>query len=250
MGAGPGTTGPAFSKAPSTAGRRARRGPGRVYTCATQTIGGFPFGIEVRCADAGAEFKSNRPPLALKAKDMLVSAHVWQPTVLTTEFVGPLTIAEPGQPVTIQANWRHAKTKVHGLPTSPESVSIAVEQPVVDRAAGGNLFKADRLDLNGRLVSGTVQANPVIEMVLKLAAASAPSWHPAAANPVDADITAVLRGLKDFRRSPGRRAFANCRPPTAASTSPARVCSSATPLRSRTARSDCRPPAGSTASFA
>ena len=68
--------------------------------------------------------------------------------------------------------------------------------------AGENLFKADRLDLNGRLVSGTVQANPVIEMVLKLAAASAPSWHPAAATPVDADITAVLRGLKDFSPKP------------------------------------------------
>jgi len=66
---------------------------GRVYTCATQTIGGFPFGIELRCVDAAAEFKSNRPPLALKAKDMLVSAQVWQPTVLTTEFTSPLTIA-------------------------------------------------------------------------------------------------------------------------------------------------------------
>ena len=41
---------------------------GRVYTCATQTIGGFPFGIELRCADAGAELKSNQPPLALKAQ--------------------------------------------------------------------------------------------------------------------------------------------------------------------------------------
>jgi hypothetical protein len=175
---------------------------GRIYACATQTIGGFPFGIELRCADAAAEFKSNQPPIALKAKEMLVSAHVWQPTVLTTEFTSPLTIAEPGQPVTIQANWRHAQTQVHGLPTSPESISIAVEQPKVDRAAGENLFKADRLDLNGRLVSGTVQDNPVIEMVLKLAAASAPSWHPAAATPVDADITAVLRGLKDFSPKP------------------------------------------------
>ena len=57
---------------------------GRVYSCATQTIGGFPFGIELHCADAGADFKSNKPPLALKAKDMLTSAHLWQPTVLTT----------------------------------------------------------------------------------------------------------------------------------------------------------------------
>lgn len=180
---------------------------GRVYTCATQTIGGFPFGIELHCADAGAELKSNRPPLALKARDMLVSAHVWQPTVLTTEFAGPLTIAEPGQPVTISATWRHAQTKVHGLPTSPESVSVEVLQPVVDRTGGETLFKADRLDLDGRLVSGTVQDNPVIEMVLKLKAAAAPSWHPAAATPVNADVTAVLRGLKDFAPKPWPQRF-------------------------------------------
>jgi hypothetical protein len=180
---------------------------GRVYTCATQTIGGFPFGIEVRCADAGADLKSNKPPLTVKARDMLVSAHVWQPTVLTTEFVGPLTIAEPGRPVTISASWRHAQTQVHGLPASPESVSIRIDQPLVARAAGDNLFKASEFDLDGRLVSGTVQSNPVIEVVLKLAAASAPSWHPAAAIPVDADITAVLRGLKDFSPMPWPQRF-------------------------------------------
>ena len=180
---------------------------GRAYSCATQTIGGFPFGIELRCADAGAELTSTKPPLALKARDMLVSAQVWQPTQLTTEVAGPLTIAEPGQAVTISANWRHAQTKVHGLPTSPESVSIQIEQIAVDRAAGENLFKADRVDLNGRLVSGTVQDNPVIEMVLKLAAAAAPSWHPAAATPVNADVTAVLRGLKDFAPKPWPQRF-------------------------------------------
>jgi hypothetical protein len=175
---------------------------GRVYSCATESIGGFPFGVELHCADAGADFKSNRPPIALKAKDMLTSAHLWQPTVLTTKFVGPLTIAEAGQPVSITANWQAARTVVHGLPTSPESVSFNVEQAAVTRTTGDSLFKADRLDLDGRLVSGTVQANPVIEMVLKLKAGAAPSWHPAAATPVDADVTAVLRGLKDFAPKP------------------------------------------------
>src|SRR4051812_32622757 len=133
---------------------------GRVYTCTSQTIGGFPFGVKVRCADVGAELKSSQPPVALKAKDMLVSASIWQPTVLTTEFKGPLTIAEPGQPVTISANWQHARTKARGLPASPESVSINIDQLLVARAAGGdNLFKADIVGLDGRLVSGTVQSN-------------------------------------------------------------------------------------------
>jgi hypothetical protein len=175
---------------------------GRVYSCASQVIGGFPFGMELRCADPGAEFKSNRPPLAFKAKDMHVSARLWQPTVLVTRVEGPLTVAEPGQPVTISANWRQAQSTVRGLPTAPERLSFSVEQPVVARVNGDVLFKAQTLDLDGKLVSGTVLANPVIEMALKLRAAAAPSWHQAAAAPVDADITAVLRGLKDFAPKP------------------------------------------------
>ena len=91
----------------------------------------------------------------------------------------------------------------------------------------------------------------MIEMVLKLAAAAAPSWHPAAATPVDADITAVLRGLEGFfAEALAGSASANCRPPAAASRSRTRACSSATPSRSPTARSACLPRAGSTASFA
>ena len=100
---------------------------------------------------------------------MVVTAQVWQPTVLTTEFVGPLTVAEPGQAPFATATWQHAQTQVHGLPISPESVTISLQQPVVDRTGGTeNIFKADRLDLDGRLVSGTVRDNPVIEIVLKL----------------------------------------------------------------------------------
>jgi hypothetical protein len=137
----------------------------------------------------------------------VVSAQVWRPTVLTTEIVGPLTIAEPGQPAMISARWRHAATKVHGLPVSPESVAITIDQPLVVRTTGDTLFKADGFNLDGRLLSGTVQNDPVIELVLKLAAASAPAWHPAAATPINADIDAILRGLKDFSPKPWPERF-------------------------------------------
>jgi hypothetical protein len=175
---------------------------GRVYNCASQSIGGFPFGIEMRCIDASAELTTNRPPLALKAKGMLVQAELWKPTVLTTEFTGPLTVAQPGQSPFVTVRWQYARTELHGLPTAPESAVIRMDQPVVDRAEGDNIFKAERADLNARLVSGTVRDNPVIESVIKLAGASAQAWHPAAANPTDADITAVVRGLKDFAPKP------------------------------------------------
>jgi len=176
---------------------------GRVYTCASETIGGFPFGFELHCTDASAALNSNQPPLALKLQDMVVSAHVLRPTVLTSEFTGPMTVAEPAGSFAMKARWQHAQTEVHGLPASPESVAIVLDKPVLDRGNGGEtVFAAERMDLNGRLVSGSVESNPVIETVLKLVAASSPAWHHAAATPTDADITAVLRGLKDFSPKP------------------------------------------------
>src|SRR4051812_48193806 len=39
---------------------------GRIFSCGSQTFGGFPFRIEVRCADAAAELKDTQPPLSVK----------------------------------------------------------------------------------------------------------------------------------------------------------------------------------------
>ena len=89
---------------------------GRIHSCGSQTVSGFPFRFEMRCTDPGLELKSAERPLTIKAKDILITAQVWQPTLLTAEITGPLTIAEPGQPATITANWRHAQTEVRGVP--------------------------------------------------------------------------------------------------------------------------------------
>ena len=36
---------------------------GRIYTCGSQTLGGYPFRIEVDCVTAAAEFRGIEPPL-------------------------------------------------------------------------------------------------------------------------------------------------------------------------------------------
>ena len=43
---------------------------GRFYNCERQTVGGFPFRIEVRCIDPSIELRRNEPPVALKATDL------------------------------------------------------------------------------------------------------------------------------------------------------------------------------------
>jgi hypothetical protein len=174
---------------------------GRIYACATQTIGGFPFRIDVRCSDPSAEFRSAQPATALKWKDLHVVANVFSPTRLVGELTGPLMIGEPGRLPNMSANWRSAEILVRGLPIAPESVTLALDEADVQRVAGGgneSVFKAKKAEFTGRMVEGSAASNPVIGFVLKLAEATAPAVHPVAAAPFDADVTAVLRGLKDF----------------------------------------------------
>lgn len=183
---------------------------GRIHTCGSQSIGGFPFRFEMRCIDPGLELKTAERQLSLKAKDLVVSAKLWQPTLLTSEIVGPLTIAEPGQPALVTANWRHGQTQLRGLPTSPERVTVAFDDPIVDRTEGGQtqrVFTAARFEMDGRMLEGSVTANPVIEVALKIAAGIAPTLHPLTGASMDVDITAVLRGLKNFAPKPWPERF-------------------------------------------
>lgn len=193
----------ASAKVESTiAGWRQREAlAGRIYACANQTIGGFPFHIDVRCSDPSAEFRGAQPATALKWKDLHVVANVFSPTRLVGELTGPLMIGEPGRLPNMSANWRSAEILVRGLPIAPESVTLSLDEPNVERLAESrneSIFKAKSAEFTGRMIEGSAASNPVIGFALKLAGATAPTVHPAAAVPFDVDATAVLRGLKDF----------------------------------------------------
>jgi hypothetical protein len=187
-------------------GWRAREAKsGRVYKCGSQSIGGYPFRFEVDCEKASALLRSNQPPIEIKTGGMLIAAQVYQPNLLITEFHGPLTIAEPGKPPTIVANWKLAQSSVRGTPQAPERVSLVFDGPVVDRINGGareNLLHAKHIEIHGRIVEGSVTDHPVIEVVTRLTRAAAPTLHPAASHPLDADVDALLRGLNDFSPKP------------------------------------------------
>jgi hypothetical protein len=187
-------------------GWRAREARGgRVHACANQTLAGFPFRLEVRCADPTAELRALKPPVMLTAREILAVSQVYDPTLLIAEFTGPLTLADPGQQPFAVADWKLAQASVRGTPAAPERVSIAVDGSRVERVAGdpvGVLFSADRSELHGRIVSGTVRDFPVIEAVLRLRAATAPTLHPALAQALDAEFTVVVRGLRDLSPKP------------------------------------------------
>ncbi len=178
---------------------------GRVYACGSQTIGGFPFGIAIRCDKVAAAFKSNRPPFDVSAGEITFSAQVFRPTLLNGQISAPVTLADPGQGPAFVANWSAAWLTLLGLPPEPERVTVDLTKPRLDRTAGPNagmIFQADRLEVDGRIIAGSARRNPVIEASGKFTAALAPSFHPLLAEPLQAEIDAVMRGFRDFLPKP------------------------------------------------
>jgi hypothetical protein len=178
---------------------------GRIYACEKQTVSGFPFRIEVRCVDPSIELRRNEPPLALKAGDLVVVSQVYQPTHLITELVGPMTLAESGQPPSYIAKWVLGQSSVRGTPAAPERASIVFDSVTVDRmggAAPAAVLKASRIEVHGRIAEGSVAGDPVIELAVRLDAATAPELHAFTKQPVDAEVGAKLYGLADFSPKP------------------------------------------------
>ena len=187
-------------------GWRAREArSGRTYECGTQTIGGYPFRIEVRCSNPNAELRGKRAQLVLKGADLVMLAQVYDPTLLIGEFTGPMTVAEPGQSPAYVVNWTLGQSSVRGTPRAPQRGSLVFDNLVVQRPGEKSataVLNARRLELHGRMAEGSATDNPVIDVALRATAATAPELHAQLAAPLDADIAATLRGLADFAPKP------------------------------------------------
>jgi hypothetical protein len=176
---------------------------GRVYSCSSQAIGGFPFSVRAECTDATAEIGNSQPPYSLSAKALSFVAEIYRPTRLVGDISGPLTIAANGEPPSLTADWTRARIVVSGTPPYPDALAFDLDAPHLNRIGGGeSLFNAKRADLLGRIAEGSPRDHPVVEITLHLAGASAPGIHPLFGQPFDGDTDAIIRGLTDLSPKP------------------------------------------------
>ncbi len=177
---------------------------GRIYSCGSQSIGGFPFRIEAKCIDAAAQVGSGQPLYAVKARAISFTAEVWHPTRLVGEVSGPMTVADSNQAPGWSADWGRARLTVTGLPPDPDAVSIQLDRAHVDRAGVSisTIFGVKTAELRGRVIGGSPHNHPVIEMTVHLVGATAPTLHPILAEPIEGEIDVVLRGLEDLSPKP------------------------------------------------
>jgi hypothetical protein len=177
---------------------------GRTYTCGSQSTGGYPFRLEVRCDDAAVEMRAFAPALLIAARSFLVVAQVYDPTLLIGEVTAPMTVTEAGGREALVATWHLAQISVRGRPNAPERMSIVADDLQVDRGREGGMriAAAAHVELHARANPGSTADNPAADLVMRLTSATAPAAGGVAAQPLDAEVTAVLRGLKTFAPRP------------------------------------------------
>ena len=183
---------------------------GRIYDCANRSVGGYPFRLEIHCDDPSVELVSQAAnqaatPITAKLGEILVVAQVYDPKRVIAEFKGPATISDPADQSTFVANWSLGRSSVVGLPAAPQRVSVVFDQPAIDRVQGSvqvPLAGARHIELHGRLAEGSTTTSPVIESVVQISGGSIRGLHPLLAEPFDADVRAMLSGLKDLAPKP------------------------------------------------
>jgi hypothetical protein len=178
---------------------------GRVYTCASRTIGGYPFRIEARCADPTVELRGGTVPVVIKARQLLAVAQVYQPDLLIAEATGPMTVTEPGGTAPLAADWSLLQASVRGLPAAVERVSLVVQGPKLERTGTANaepIMRADRIEFHVRPSPGPDAGKPAYDLAARAAAAVVPALPALAARPLNAEATAVLSGPVDLTPMP------------------------------------------------
>ena len=189
---------------------------GRVYDCAKRSVAGFPFRLEVHCDGASVSLISQtagqsaaQRPVTAKLGEILAVAQVYDPKLVIAEFTAPATISDPaGQSFVV--NWRTGRSSVVDLPAIPQRASIVFDDPSIDRIDGSahtRLANAGHVELHGRLLEGSAPDQPKIEAVLQINKGSIQGAHPVLVEPFDADVRAVLSGLKDFSPKPWPERF-------------------------------------------
>jgi hypothetical protein len=194
----------AQAKAEMDTWRAREREAGRQQDCASVSVGGYPFRIEVRCVGASFEL-AGTPTVTLRLPSLLAAVQVYDPRLLISEFAAPLDISQRRGGTNYVVNWDVGRASVRGVPSQPERGSLVLDAlSVRDTGTVGNdfAFKARHLELHGRQAPGSRADNPAIETVLELKDATAAQLHSVTARPFDADVTSILRGIKEPSQRP------------------------------------------------
>jgi hypothetical protein len=184
---------------------------GRVYGCGDASFGGYPFRIEVACANPSVDDRG--AALSMRARNLRAVAQVWDPTLVLGEIDAPMTLAPYQGAPFATLDWVLAQASLRGAPGTPDEIAMVVDKPrVTAGAADGNkpLVQAQHGELHARFATDSTPRHPVLDVALDLTGFTAAPMSVSLPAPLrslasattDASIFAVLRGATDLGRRP------------------------------------------------
>ena len=151
-------------------------------------------------------------PLFIAPALVVIAAIAWSGFwFYAAEFTAPAKIFEQGtREPSFVVNWSKGRSSVVGLPATPQRASIVFDNAAIDRLEGAMqvpLASAKHIELHGRIAQGSPIDHPGIESVVEITQGSIQGLHPLLAQPFDADVRAIVSGLKDFAPKPWPERF-------------------------------------------
>ncbi len=177
---------------------------GRTYDCASRTVGGYPFRIEVRCAAPSATVRDPHVAVSIEAKSLVAVAQVYQPDLIIAEIAGPMTVVESQSGATFAADWQLMQGSLRGPPAAPERLSLVVDGVRLTRAGGAPspLLQAGRLEFHIRHAVGYSADVPVFDIALRAQDAVVAALDAWVKGPLNVDGAGTLSGIADFKMKP------------------------------------------------
>jgi len=177
---------------------------GRVITCASQSTGGFPFRLEIRCQDPRVDVTRDDGSFSLTARSLVAVAQAYQPSRLVAEVEGPLVFTPRDRPVSVETTWKSAEASlVLGL-AGPQRVSAVIEGADVTAVEGDQrrpLLGRARIEAHARLAEGADAAPGNYDLVTLVDAGSVPDLDAAMggdAAPVRIEFQGLVTRLLDL----------------------------------------------------
>lgn len=178
---------------------------GRTYDCASRTVGGYPFRIEVRCEEPTAVVKDPNVAVSIKARSLVAVAQVYQPDLIIAEVTGPMTVVETESKTTFNADWRLLQASLRGSPAAPQRLSLATDEVKLVRGGSADaspLFQAAHLEFHVRHAVGYSSDVPALELAVRAQDALLPALAAWINGTLNLDAVGTLSGIGDFNVKP------------------------------------------------
>jgi hypothetical protein len=180
---------------------------GRLYSCATEGFGGFPFKVEMTCGGPTASFTTEGGQYTATGKMLRVAVDLFRPREIISSLEGPVTFAQAGKPDTFTGNWKEAKATISGPKPTPDGISIDLVDLKIGRVSASSaepLAAVEKFAFRAELdpVATATTQKAAYELTSDISVGSLPSGPPIAARPIEARFKGVLHGVGDMIPKP------------------------------------------------